>query len=106
MNQKHISKPVKPNARMEIYICTTQRKLHPQLHTVVNKYPSTFINTREMDDMLCEHLKNSKTQFDGYRRWIEVHRSIRIRIITKSLIEDFGYIMWSGKTRKVLFKPD
>jgi hypothetical protein len=66
---------------------------------------STYINTRDLDDILCNDMKDDLTKIDGEHRWIEIHRSLRVRIISTTLMKEFGYVMWSGNTRRVLCKP-
>lgn len=91
---------------MDNYIKTAQNNVKKPLKIVLKTYPCMFINTREADDRLCELLKDDRFLYDGIRRWSEIHRSFRIRIITNVMIEDLGYEIWSGKTRKVLYKPN
>jgi hypothetical protein len=77
----------------------------PLIKRVLPKMNPVFINTRELDDILCDLTKCDRTLADGKKRWIEIHRSVRVRIISKTLVDTFGYVVWSGNTRKVFYKP-
>jgi hypothetical protein len=87
------------------YVCGVVKTIKPYIRQIVIKQKGSFINSREVDDILCESLKTDKTLFDGEHRWIEINRSIRVRVVIKTLEDEFGYKMWSGKSKKVLYKP-
>jgi len=93
------------NINMDTYILRMVKWVTPLIKRVLPKMNPVFINTRELDDILCDLTKNDKTLSDGKKRWIEIHRSVRVRIISKTLVDTFGYIVWSGNTRKVFYKP-
>ena len=93
-------------ASLSSYVSATQKQIYEPLNHVLKQRNSVFVNTRELDDLLCDHLKDSEVHYDGTRKWIEINRNLRIRIITRVLLDDMGYTMWSGTTRKVLRRPD
>jgi hypothetical protein len=90
---------------MDDYLDYAGGRIRNPLSELLQNRQCTYVNTRELDDLLCEKLKDSDIYYDGYRRWIEVHRSVRIRIMTRVLMREFGYLMWSGSTKKILYKP-
>ncbi len=91
---------------MEQYVERMIKTISPTLKKKLSLSKSSYINTRELDDILCDDMKDDMTKIDGNRRWIEIHRSIRVRIITTALITVFKCTMWSGNSRKVLCKPE
>jgi hypothetical protein len=94
------------NFNLEQYVERMIITMRPIIKKKLALTKSSFINTRELDDLLCNDMKEDSTLIDGKRRWIEIHRSIRMRIIATTLVEKLGYKMWSGKSRKVLCKPE
>jgi hypothetical protein len=93
------------NFNGEKYVASVVKPMRPFIKQKLKSHKSSFINSRELDDELCDDMKNETTLIDGEHRWIEIHRNMRVRIIITTLIKEFGYIMWSGKTKKVLYKP-
>lgn len=95
----------KINVNLNTYVESLTKSIRPYIKAELKDVKSSYVNSRELDDKLCEDLKDSKELVDGEHRWIEIHRSLRVRIIIQTLIKEFGYEMWSGKTKKVLYKP-
>jgi hypothetical protein len=97
--------PPLSTVNIEGYILRMMKYITPHIKNILARTRSNFINTRELDDMLCDEAKSDKTLVDGKNRWIEIHRSVRVRVISKTLVDVFGYVVWSGNTRKVFCKP-
>ena len=97
--------PPLSTVNIEGYILRMMKYITPHIKSILQRTKSNFINTRELDDMLCDEAKGDKTLVDGKNRWIEIHRSVRVRVISKTLVDVFGYVVWSGNTRKVFCKP-
>lgn len=97
--------PSLSTVNIEGYILRMMKYITPHIKNILIKSKSNFVNTRELDDMLCDEAKGDRTLVDGKNRWIEIHRSVRVRVISKTLVDNFGYVVWSGNTRKVFCKP-
>jgi len=87
------------------YINGMAKTIRPIIKKELVMPKATYVNTRELDDILCNKMKDDLTKIDGTHRWIEIHRNVRVRIIINALKKEFGYVMWSGNSRKVLYKP-
>ncbi len=99
-------RPITPHqANLELYVEKMSKKMLPLLKKHISVKNAPFVNTRELDDDMCERMKDNLTLIDGKNRWIEIHKNMRVRIITTTLMSKLGYTMWSGNTRKVLCKP-
>ena len=102
-NKKKCKFPAGFNSNL--YIDGLVSYIRPVIKQKLSKKPAVYVNTRVMDTELCEDLTNDTNLADGKRRWVDLNRNTRLRILTKTLIDKFGYKIWSGKSRKVLCKP-
>jgi hypothetical protein len=69
----------------------------PYITKLVDGKDKKFFNTHAMDEELLII----------YPKWKNVTRSLRIVIIYNILTgDDFGFKKWSGKIKKVLYRPD
>jgi hypothetical protein len=87
------------------YIDKMVTTMHPFVNDKLVNSRVMFVNIHELDDVLCDDMKNDDTKIDGRYKWIEIKRNIRLRIISTTLKRDFGYILWSGNSHRVLYNP-
>jgi hypothetical protein len=90
---------------MIIYMNKTTVWIKPYIHKWLDPKECIYLNVQELDDTLCEELADNTELCDGRRRWVELYRPVRIRILIRYLTMKQGYEMWSGASHKVLYKP-
>ena len=77
---------------MKDFINSTKPSILPYLNELVKDEDNNFFNTRIIDDDLLDKVVS----------WKDIHRTLRLTIIYRTLTENFGMIPWSGKSHKVL----
>ena len=94
---KPSSKHGKPTNNIARYTKVVRPNLLPYLQNIVDGTDKKFFNTHHIDETLLV----------TYPKWKEITRSLRIVIIYNILTgDDFKFKKWSGKIKKVLYRPD
>jgi hypothetical protein len=87
------------------YMNRTTIWLKPHIDNQLSRITkSVYLNIQEFDDRLYEALADNTELCDGRRRWVDLYRPARIRIVRRYLINKKGYKQWSGRTNKILYK--
>ena len=81
------------------HLCTYADKTNPEVYlflksTIIEKN-CKFYNTHELDDLITEK----------YPEWKQLKYPFRVSIILAVLMVDFGFMLWSTRSKKIVYDP-